>query len=115
MTYLPNTIRRLLSPTMIGFIVTGYILLVGIVLFREEINVLCGHTGLAAMAEAAIAPVEAAPVVTMLEPTAIPENFAYQKYVQDILNNPANFQAAEEIPLGQAILEGKTTRFLVGF
>lgn len=106
--------RRLLNPTVIGFIVVGYVLLTSIILFREEINLaLGGLTPPALASETAPAPVavSALPPVSVIEPPRA----TYQEYVQTILDDPANFKTAEPVLPGRAYLEGKQTQFLIGF
>jgi hypothetical protein len=138
MTNFQRKFNRLINPTALGFIITGYILLVGIIFFREEINMALDHLNTPAMASVeAVKPPTAfsgVPPKTVIAESSLPTytqpivepqplraggpqgpEATYDEYVQKILNDPDNFVRPERILPGRAYLEGKTTKFLVGF
>lgn len=114
MTDFKTKFKSLINPTAIGFIVVGYVLLVGIIFFREEINLALDYINTPAMAS-----VETKSLATTPLPLAISQiskqEQARNEHIQKILDNPKNFAKPERILPGRAYLEGKQTTFLIGF
>lgn len=114
MTNFKTKFISLLSPTVIGFIVMGYILLVSVIFFSEEINLALDYINTPAMASVETKSLATAPLPISISQISEQEQ-ARDEHIQKILENPNNFERPVKLTLDRAILEGKRTKFLIGF
>jgi hypothetical protein len=98
-----NTYTFTINRTVLWLIGFGFVLLLGVVMFEESINFTLA-------AEPAAVPVaETTPVAPVAKPKPATD-------IQSILNNPENFRVVPtDISPVEAFVDGKTTKFLMGF
>ncbi len=94
-----------------AFCLVGIVLMVGVILWSETINELI-PTNQPIIAEAM--PVQTASIATTSAPIASVPDENIDTIIN--INDPRNYRVVpKDIMPGQAILEGKTTKFLLGF
>ena len=93
-----------LTASMIFILLVGYLSLALVIVFSEEINAVLAEPKTAEVAVESLAP------SFVIEPP--PPNPAA---LQPVLNHSINLAPTERPLPGQAYLEGKTTKFLMGF
>ncbi len=96
-----------------AFCLVGILLMLGVILWSETINELIPISQ-PTIAEAM--PIQAAPIATST--TSAPIASVPDENIDTIINinDPRNYRVVpKDIMPGQAILEGKTTKFLLGF
>lgn len=103
--------RFTIPPFPIAFCAVGFALMLGVILYSEDINQLLPTEPVIAEAT----PVKASPIAaaTVSPPIAVATD---DENIATIINDPRNYRVVpKDIMPGQAILEGKTTKFLLGF
>lgn len=102
-----NNYTFTINRTVLWLIVLGFVLLLGVVMFEGTINSTLMAEAATPVQTAQVAPPVAAPVVAQPNPLSD---------IQTILNNPENFRVVPtDISPVAAFVDGKTTKFLMGF
>ena len=94
----------------LAVLMVGYTLLVSVIIFSEEINL--ALTTEPILAEVEIASASEAQLI--IEPQPSEEQISY---IEQVLNNPTNIQpqVSKDLLPAEAMRQGKTTDFLMGF
>jgi len=113
MKSLNDQIHSLVRRDVILVIIVGLLLLLSVILLNEEINaLLIAEQPLAASAAPAVSQTPA-PAPTIIASTAV--DTSTTDALQAMLNDPRNFRVVPaDIKPAQAIIEGKTIKFLMG-